>query len=305
MIPRGQVDAGSVALTVDPEVPGRFVGLGLPELYSAFVEPGFWAITVVHATRMYEAEQQGILTVDRVLGRLALAARYSLSETPRGVLRPFRRQRWQEQVRLRQIAGVAGVDRPGKWLRGYAHDYVITPMDAGILEGLEADVGAADDRVDEAISGWRRANTQADPAVAVVALSEAIEFYSAGVQVEHLFSDEERDVIRDAASTGLSGTQLERVQQLAGNLNDAPLSARLRAALDADRVHYSEAEFGLLAKFRGLRRAILHGEARKVPTDDELREALALVNRMIMFRLRRLAEERRTPEPPSEAPETT
>lgn len=287
--PQGELQAGPVGMTMDARLAERFAGLGPPVLQAGFVESGFWASVTVEARTMYDAEQRAIAEVQRVISRLALAARYSLTQTPDGTIRPFSRKRLLERIRMTKIAGVERLDSPGKWLRGFSHDTVVEPLDARVLLGIEGDIGVGDERIDEAIAAWRRASAEEDPTTAVVALAEAIEFYVAGVKVERLFGDEQLDAIRSAASVGLAGEQLARVKDIVGLLNEPPFKTRLRQALSQDQVHHNPTEFRLLERFRTLRNKILHGQARVLPGDDELQQALALVNRLLLSRLHRLS----------------
>lgn len=122
--------------------------------------------------------------------------------------------------------------------------------------------------------------------MAVVALAEAIEFYAAGVKIPPLFTRVELDSLRAARPTRLADKKVERIRLMIDRLNDPPATARLRAALVADGVRFSEAEFGLLVVIRGLRNKILHGQERELPSEDDLAQALSLLNRMLLFRLR-------------------
>lgn len=286
--PIGELEAGRIGLTQDPEVPKRFAGLGPQELQDAFKEPGFWAIGTFQAPTLWDGEQAAVRTFERVVRRLVLAARYSLAATPDGTLRTFLRARQLEDVRLRPIAGVEGLRSGRIWLRGYGRAIAAQPLDSGVLEGVEAYIGVSAVRIDDAIASWRRATTERDPSVAIVALAEALEFYAATVVVPRLFTDDELAAIRTKASEGLSGDRAARVERMVGQLNEPPLNARLRTAIETDGAPCSREEFQLLVKLRGLRSKIVHGQARKTLGDDELRLALGLVNRLLLFRLHRI-----------------
>ncbi len=298
--PKGELDTGTtpvIGLTGDPEVPKRFVGLGPDDLQAAFSEPGYWAMTLIDAHTMWDAEREAIRRFERIVGRLALAARYSFAQTPDTPIRAFRRSRQLEAVRLREISGVEGMQTHRIWLRGYSRPRLVHPIDSGSIDGFGRFIGASDDRVDEAITAWRRATTERDRSVASVALAEALEFFAAKVDVPSLFTPKQLKAIRKAAlnvSPEFDSQQEERLKWGVGRLNDPPAAVRLRAAIDEAGARCSESEFDLLRRVREIRRKVLHGQVRELPTAEELNLAIALVGRLLMFRLKHLRDH---PEP--------
>lgn len=286
---KGLDASDTISVTPDADVVKPF-DLGPPELQEAFTAADHWAVGIFEATTMYDAERLGVYVFERVIRRLALAARFTSAETPDGSLRPFHRKRLLEQLKLRPIAGVMGTVTKRTWLRGYEMLRADAVLDPGVLESVGDFIGAPDPRTDEAIAAWRRATLEADPSVAVVALAEAIEFYAAETKVPNFFEDDELAAIREGAIASVDEVRRQRVIDMVGKLNEPSVNMRLRAAVDADGVRYNDAEFALLARFRGLRNKILHGQERKLPDDDELRQALSLVNRLLLVRLKRVRE---------------
>lgn len=153
--------------------------------------------------------------------------------------------------------------------------------------------------MDEAINAWRRATSTDDRTTAVIALAEACEFYANGIEI-HVFTDEERAAIGDRAVEGLDDDRRDRVLRLLERLNDPSFRTRLGAGLTLDRVPHDDAEVNLLTRLYSLRSKILHGSERKLPSHDELRQAIAFVNRMIVFRLHRLDAELGAEAPPDD-----
>lgn len=299
--PTGELDAGSLGMTKDPEVPKRWIGLGPGDLQAAFVEPQFWAVTWVEAPTLWDAEQAAVRRFERLVRRVVLAARYSLPAVPGGTLRAFRRARHLEQVRLRPIAGVEGMRTQRTWLRGYGRSQVEVKLDSGVLEGVQGFIGTPNEQIDEAISAWHRATKERDASVAVVALAEALEFYAAETKVAKLFTPAELKTVREAAIDAFAeilrkrGTtdprgkeKSKRIEDVVGGLNAPPFNVRLKAALAADGVPLTPSEFDVLAHFRLLRDKIVHGQDRELPDEDELDQAVGLVNRILLHRLHRL-----------------
>jgi hypothetical protein len=280
----------SVGITSDAAAAKTF-DLGPTELQEGFMGAGHWATGIFAGRTMYDVERFAVSVFERVIRRLSLAARFTSAETPDGTLRDFSRSRLLEEIQLRPIAGVMGLHSNRTWLHGYELMRAEAVLDPGVLTGLGAFIGAPDGRTDEAIAAWRRASMAEDASVAVVALAEAIEFYAAETKIPKLFSKQQLAAIRASVRTvPLDDKREQRLADMIGRLNEPSLNLRLQAAMDADGVRYSEPEFDLLTRFRDLRNKILHGQKRELPNDDELREALSLVNRLLLVRLKRVRQ---------------
>ena len=309
------LEAGDLLLTPHATVAKDFIGLGPSDLQASFIETGVWAVAHVDSRRMWDAEQEAIRRFNRALGRLTLAARYSMAVGADGKLRPFDSTTRAEQPRLRTIAGVAGPRTRRIWLRGYRQTPNKVPVSPRVLAGLIDAIGFPDERIDEALAAWLRAASEEDSAAAAVALSEALEFYAAGSQVPQLFTKTELGNMKKASkeAVGLAPMRRgarnakaskvaiapspedrargDRIDQRVGEFNTPPAAALLRAALDADGIDCSEKESDLIGRIRGVRRSVLHGQARVTLDADDLRSGLSLVNRLLVARLRRLASE--------------
>lgn len=308
------VDAGDVQLTPSPTAAKNFIGLGPADLQAQFVGTGVWAVAEVTATLMWDAEHEAVARFTRALGRLTLAARYSMAVGADGTLRPFDTASRADQPRLRAISGVVGRKSHRMWLRGYRQTSVKVPVTASVLSGLVDAISFPDDGIDSAIQAWLRAADEDDSSVAAVALAEALEFYSAGSRVPHLLTSTEIGMIRQASMHAIGlptkkadarpvkaagrprhspkdKDRAERIKTKVGDLNTPPAAALLRDALASDGAQCSEKEFDLILKIRGVRRSVLHGQGRPPLDASDLKNGLSLVNRLLMARLRRLASE--------------
>ena len=292
--PSADLDAGAIGITRDPKVPERFGRLGPDDLRAAFAEPGLWAVQVVTASRMWDVEQAAVQACERLLGRLAVAAQYTMAVGPGGDLRPYDIVHQRAAPRLRRIAGLQGSTSGRQWLRGYGASLRPTPLDPRVIVGFADFLGTPNTRLDEAIAAWRRAAAEPDSATAAVALSEALEFYAAEARVAPLFTKSEIRSMTKAAQQHLAGSdnvaRRQRIELKLGQLNEPPAAMLLRTAIDADQVPCSESDFALLRRVREVRRRVLHGDTREALTPDQLREALSLVNRFLAFRLQRLSK---------------
>jgi hypothetical protein len=189
------------------------------------------------------------------LAWLTTRTHYSGVGLPMGGTRGFRRDWTLARVSRRDVVAAQGVATGRKWLRSpqgiaYRPELVLAEVEDLGLPPLPPNVSP---QMKEAFSSWRRAAEEADPLAAVVALWESVEFYVSGVSVDDLFSKQQRRAVRRAAAEGLEGEQLDRVWEVVGRLNEAPLMVRLREALRQDNVTYTEAEISLLRKLRNLR----------------------------------------------------
>jgi hypothetical protein len=138
-----------------------------------------------------------------------------------------------------------------------------------------------------------RAAREVDLVNRLLALWEAIEFYVGDTKADSpLFTDEERQVISNAASASFKGLQRGRIKEVIGTLNSAPLGVRLKIALSRDAVVVSKGEMDLLWKLRDMRNAIVHGQDIAIPEAEDVDFATSIVARMLIFRAFRLAAEK-------------
>ncbi len=89
----------------------------------------------------------------------------------------------------------------------------------------------------------------------------------------------------------LEGEKAERVSDILGRINEPPLMARLRTALEEDGVPYNDDELALLQRLRRARNDLVHGRSRVPPSETDLRYAIAIVNRMLVYRMNRLGRQ--------------
>lgn len=286
--PKQPIRVGTVTVVTDPKL--TLIFSDAPEaLRTMFRSTGVWAIAPVETATAFDAERQGSELIELALARIALVARYALSIGPSGATRSFEHTQLREGIASVPIVGAQTVQTERKWLREPRLMTDPLELDDRALASLETALAAKDRRLDFAIAAWRRATFAQDAPSAVVALAEALEFYVAEVSVPALFSDEERERIRHGIGPGWVQAQRERIEWILGLLNDASFGKRLAAALDADGVSLSAEEQRLLRTLREMRNDILHGRDRPTLVPDELRRALALVGRVLVFRAHRLA----------------
>ncbi len=248
------------------------------------------AVTTVRAHMVLEAERIGFSRIEAAASRLALVSRHSIPVGLSGKPRSFGRDRLQEQVRPRRVVGVLAKTSQRQWIRGLdtSQDKVVVALDAlsGMADALKGPLDAASS---EAIKAWRRAVQASEPASAVVALAEAVEFYAAGVVVEPLFAGDEitlaQESLRDMATWTVE--QRGRLDEVLSRVNDAPFFVRLLAVVRSDGLTMTKGERRLLRTMRDHRNDLLHGRERRDPSPDELSAAIGLVGRLLIHRVAR------------------
>lgn len=135
-----------------------------------------------------------------------------------------------------------------------------------------------------------RAAHEVDPIGRVQALFEAIEFYVGDIKVDKLFSKCDRKGILRALPR-LMAEQSRRIEQLVGDLNNAPLRTRLMRALDIDGVLVTAPEIELLWRLRDLRNDVVHGRRSDLPVTEDVEYGVSIVSRMLVYRVARLLAE--------------
>lgn len=289
---------GDVLFTPDPGLRRQWrAGISRqtagPDYVAEFRGTSVAAVTTVRAALVIEAERIGFSRIEAAASRLALVSRHTL---PLGVdrkPRPFGRERLQERVHVRRVVGVLSKNSQRQWIRGVDTSQDEVAVTSDTLSGMRESLGAPlDARTAEAVRAWRRAASAAEPASAVVALAEALEFYAAETKVSPLFSKEDLALARELAQAETSWSELQRTRlaDALSRLNDAPFFVRLRAAVQRDGLELTRGESELLRQMRTQRNDLLHGRERADPDPDPLTAAIALVGRLLTYRLSHLRE---------------
>jgi len=264
--------------------------LGPDYLRERYSGASAWALSLQTARTIFDAESQGLKAIDLALAWLTARAQFSGAAMPGGHPRRFQRAWTLSRVSRRDVIVVRGTATGRRWLRSpidipdrptfalnQSEDLEVVPLPPNLPIQIR-----------EALSAWRRAAEETDSLAAVMALWEAVEFYTSGVEAPKMFQKATLKSIRRQATAGLEGEQLRRVKDMVSRLNEPPLMVRLRVALDEDQVPYEDAELSLLQRLRGVRNDLVHGRSRETPSAADLRYAKAIVNRMLVYRVSRL-----------------
>ncbi len=284
------VTFGGVTLYSGGPVSKLANGLGPAELLERYAEAPAWTMVLTTARTLYEAEIEGLRQIDVVLAWLTAKAQYSGVSVPGQGPRTFSREWTLSRIFRRNVVVAHGAETGRRWLRAVEGARIRPQLPLSEIHdiGVPKLPNELPVQVGEAISSWRRAAEDRDPLSSIVALWEAVEFYASGAKARKIFEKAELKSIRKKATEGLEGEQLERVRDMLARINEPPLMVRLRAALKEDDVPYVEEEISLLQKVRRARNDLVHGRSREAPSEADLKYAVAIVNRMLLYRVARL-----------------
>lgn len=259
--------------------------LGPRELRREFTNCDAWALVRVEQHTLLDAELDGAARIAATLAWLTANARYSFNKTPEGQLVDFDRAWTRTRLQARDVLYVRGLSTGRAWLRsptGVLYVPVASSESVGRFSP-GSDFGGMSDQFRESLNAWHRAATEADPVAAVAALWEAVEFYVAGVRGEKLFPKDLLASIRERATEGLTPEQTKRVENRIGELNSPSLMEKFRLALDREDVPILAGELEVLRRVRKARNDFQHGRSGTPPTEEDIRQALALVNRALIY----------------------
>lgn len=256
----------------------------LDVVYQPLVETPVHAVFSTTARLLRDAEARAVEAADVALAYLQLTGHYGLLFRPDGVAQSFHRDDARVRPRRGEVVAVEGLSSGRCWVR--VPEDRTPPLDL-ILSSADATQLDAELTLPErqALIAWRRAAAERDPVAAATALSDALEFYAAGVAARELFTEEELSALLQSIPT-LEQHKTKVVRDAIGRLNSAPLKSRLIEAIKRDGTMLSPAELDLLwTRIRSARNAAVHGKGGKPPTVPEIEMALSLVARLLAHRI--------------------
>lgn len=268
-------------------------GLGPHELWQAYAEASVWALALPMASTLFEAETEGLKAIDVALAGITALSQYSTSRLPTGGVRDFKREWTRSRVARRDVVLVKRSPSGVRWLRSLTDIPNQPVLNANRVDNLTENSHGKllyPETMREALLAWRRAVDTSDSLSTVVALWEAVEFYASGVKVAKLFESAEIKRIRKAVLNDLEGEKAKRMSEILAQLNQPPLLIRLKAALEADGVPHTENELAVLGRIRKARNDLVHGRSRREPSDRDVMHAIAVVNRILVYRLARASK---------------
>lgn len=254
-----------------------------------FASATAWAVAVVTAGTAWEAERKAVAQIELALALITLRLGFSDAHL-NGVPRRFHRDWTLARPRHRQVVAVRSVSGRRQWLR-YIGPGADSP-DAHLGGGGETTEPrlrrGASTQVAEAVRAWHRAATEREPATALGALWESIEFYAAGVELPTTFRKADLKRIRSLAAGSLNDRQQSRLADVLARANEPSLMPKVEERMQSDGVPYDTEDIELLRSVRQIRNDFVHGRSRASVGEEQLEGTLAIVNRMLSYRLMRI-----------------
>ena len=280
---------GNIRLTADVAMRDLAAGFNDLDIANEFVRGPVWALTTVTARTLFDAEKAGLDRIEIALGWVMARARYSYFQLPFERPRSWRRLWGEANPDRGDVVAVRGLSTGRRWL--HAPKLLTAERTLELVEfsdllrpGLPVSL-TLQERL--AITSWRRARLTTDPILAVGALWEALEFYAFDIELPPLFSKEEEATAIETAIAGRTEPQAKRIRARLLNLNQTPLPEALTRVFDVDSVPIAAAELSLLRKLRQQRNDFVHGRGGSPPDLADLRYGLAIVARMLVYRVHR------------------
>lgn len=279
-----------VTFTDEARIAGLVERFETSDVRDEFVSAEAWAVVILGAGTVWEAERLAVSRIELALAVLTLRLRFSGAQLD-GQPREFDTEVSRVEPRLRELIAVRSLSGRRHWLRYIGPGSTSTRAPVGqAVETRRPVLGrGVSEQVREAIRAWHRAATTREPATALSALWEAIEFYVAGTTLPPTFRPADLKALRRSAVAVLGEDQMRRYDQLLGMGNKHSLMPLLKERLRLDRVPHTASELRVLSSTRDIRNDFVHGRGPAAVGDEDLAIALALVNRMLAYRLARLS----------------
>jgi hypothetical protein len=287
-------------VTIVPRQQGVHALDGLPldseaasELEQEFLQATSYALARPTATALDEAEDLGWAALEVAIAWLAVRGRYGLARVPSGQVHAFSRHEALRPPRVADVIVVRGIRTGRQWLRSRGPhppvDRMVGTGSAVLDPPLPTELTSADR---QAVLALSRATVETIVESQLQALWEAIEYYAARTRVRRLFSPQELERLRELIGGEFRDAQADALNSAIENLNAAPLLVRLDHRLKEDGVPLGDDDRRLLfGKLRRARNDTAHGRAvRDKPTRDEILRGIAIVARMLVYRISRDAQ---------------
>jgi hypothetical protein len=277
------VRIGPVTFAPASSVDGVLIGLDGHDIVDDFRNRSAFAAAYVTHSRQLLAERAGLRRIDASLAWANLRLRYSSPSHPGGPIREWSRAQLRQLAVRSDLVAVRGLLTGSAWVR-QLRPQPVTEVALSASGGHDAavalDPAHPDANLRAAATAAARAASATDRVTRITAVSDCIEFYVGRTKAPKTFTKHDRRRLL-AAAAEFSEDKRKRIEDLVGDLNNAPLLARFRYRLALDGVPISEEEVELLARLRRQRNDLVHGK-RDQGDDQELDRAVALLARILL-----------------------
>ncbi len=251
------------------------------------------AVAMETASRMFDAEQGASARIELALDGLLASTLYGLSAKPDGTRIPFARSVVRARPRRLPAVCVYGLGSDRTWIRDTTAREMASIVHAELLHRRWRDLQLQPPptALRDALAALRRAADETQsPVQRGQALWDSIEFLTAGIRVSAAFRKTDRRAIRAALQTvSLTDQQRDRLDEVLQRLNEPSLAMKMRARAASDGVPLAASEIRLLRDIRAARNDAAHGRKPSAVSDHDLRWAVSIVARLVMYRWYRSA----------------
>jgi hypothetical protein len=256
-------------------------------LREAFERADCFAVVVVTASRLWDAENAALSEVDTVLGWMATRARFGLARLPDGQAQRYEREVTRSLPRRGGAMVVRALGTRRRWVRDPGTLIERPTLELDDLHGqLAPDLPAVVDPSDRLALAAARRSFEGDPVQRVVALWEAFELYGGSESPPPVFEEGELERLKTELPSWLKAEQVDRLEGLFKLANNLPLRRTLKEALARDGVPIGKSEWKALWKLRRIRNRTVHGATSGAIDERELERACSLLSRALVYRLR-------------------
>lgn len=257
-------------------------------LVDTFGQARAWARTVVEAGSLFDAESAGVAKIRSAVAWLSLASRSSFSRTRSLDHVDYRRDLTQSsQPRMGTTAHVRSRTDARRWLRNL--DGFRSQTDIAVAAGrssLIREVAPAESHLTNAILSWQRARDSEDPSVQIGCLWQGLEQWVKGFkQKRPLFPPSLRKQLKADAVELLNEEQRKRFDDLVSDLNEPSLLKKIDMMIEEEQIPVSGSEMNSLRQTRNVRNRVEHGNALTELEAEDIRSAIAVLERLLVYSL--------------------
>jgi hypothetical protein len=256
-------------------------------IVAEFLDAPAYALTLVTDAVAFRAEAAGLQTIDWVLAWVTMRLRYGSVRLPDKRPQAFSRQQARARARRGELVALRGLLTGVRWLRQVSPEPLLPAVGAQSLRAVAAP-GEPPIALRQALLAAQRAATDPDPIQRASAVSEAIEFLVRDVKSPKTLEPAQLRLLRATMKDALAPEHHGRIDPLLQRVNDMPLMAKLALLIEREGIPFSDGDFALLKLLRNVRNDAGHGgQPVDLPYPEDLDHAVALLSRLLLYRLHR------------------
>lgn len=279
--------SGITLVPADWAAPGRPVPTA-PFKHLALEPYACVAVAIETAAKMLNAERAASARIELALDGLLASTLYGFSAKPDGTSIPFARSVVRARPRKLPVVCVYGLTTDRMWVRDTVAHGMVGSVQAELLHRRWRDLQLQPPlaALGNMLAALRRAADETQsPVQRGQALWDTIEFLTAGVHVPAVFNKPDRRAIRAALQTiSLTDQQRIRLDEALQRLNEPSLAMKMLTRVASDGVPLAQSEIRLLQRVRAARNDAAHGRKPSAVSEHDLRWAVSIVARLVMYR---------------------